>query len=70
MTQACQTLINRGEGVALGAGLLEGRTPCCVTTTYTHEGGAPDPGSFSFKLLPRHRPGSRARPQAPGKWTS
>lgn len=32
-------------------GLLEGKTPYYVTTTYAHKGGAPDTGSFNFKLL-------------------
>lgn len=35
----------------LGVGLLEGKTPYYVTTTYAHKGGAPDSGSFNFKLL-------------------
>ncbi|GAA2636103.1 MULTISPECIES: hypothetical protein [Streptomyces] len=35
----------------LGVGLLEGKTPYYVTTTYAHKGGAPDTGSFNFKLL-------------------
>ncbi|MFK0199658.1 hypothetical protein [Streptomyces lavendulae] len=35
----------------LGVGLLDGKTPYYVTTTYTHEGGEEDTGSFNFKLL-------------------
>ncbi|MFB6557696.1 hypothetical protein ACFCYH_02085 [Streptomyces sp. NPDC056400] len=35
----------------LGVGLLEGKTPYDVTTTSAHGGGAPDSGSFNFKLL-------------------
>ncbi|MEV0415195.1 hypothetical protein AB0I68_31500 [Streptomyces sp. NPDC050448] len=35
----------------LGVGLLEGKTPYYVTTTYAHKGGAADLGSFNHKLL-------------------
>ncbi|WP_328761115.1 hypothetical protein [Streptomyces sp. NBC_00272] len=35
----------------LGVGLLEGKTPYYVTTTYAHKGGAEDVGTFNFKLL-------------------
>ncbi|MGO4457808.1 hypothetical protein AB4039_10940 [Streptomyces sp. M-16] len=35
----------------LGVGLLNGKTPYYVTTTYTHKGGEVDTGSFNFKLL-------------------
>ncbi|MFF1341665.1 hypothetical protein ACFVYT_27785 [Streptomyces sp. NPDC058290] len=35
----------------LGVGLLQGKTPYYVTTTYLNTGGATDAGSFNFKLL-------------------
>ncbi|MEV6583264.1 hypothetical protein AB0M92_34475 [Streptomyces sp. NPDC051582] len=35
----------------LGIGLMAGKTPYYVTTTYAHKGGVEDVGTFNFKLL-------------------
>ncbi|MET9689693.1 hypothetical protein ABZY81_14610 [Streptomyces sp. NPDC006514] len=50
----------------LGVGLLEGKTPYYVTTTYAHKGGAPDSGSFNFKLLLHGTDQQRAYSSLPG----